>query len=115
MQIRKFEIWLADLSKQIRIHPERTRPVLVVQTDLLNRIPHRSSVICPLTTNIQEKAEILRVNIKKGTANLSLNCDIMIDQVMTIENKRLIKKMGELPVGLCAKVQENLAIILDIE
>ena len=101
MQIRKFEIWLADLSKQIRIHPERTRPVLVVQTDLLNRIPHRSSVICPLITNIQEKAEILRV--------------IMIDQVMTIENKRLIKKMGELPVGLCAKVQENLAIILDIE
>jgi mRNA interferase MazF len=88
--------------------------VLVVQTNLLNKIPHPSTIICPLTTNVQKESEILRVHIKKGTANLNDDCDIMTDQVRAIDNNRLIKKIGELPESLAAKVQENLAIILDI-
>ena len=61
-----------------------------------------------------EKSEILRVHIKKGTANLNETCDVMIDQVRAIDNKRLIKKLGELPESLSNKVKENLAIILDL-
>jgi mRNA interferase MazF len=38
----------------------------------------------------------------------------MIDQVRAIDNKRLIKKTGELPESLSLKVKENLAIILDL-
>lgn len=114
MQIKRFEIWLADLKPQIGTEPGKTRPVLVVQTNLLNKIPHPSTVICPLTTNIQKESEILRVHIKKGTASLNENCDIMIDQVRAIDNKRLIKKLGELPESLTSKVKENLAIIMDI-
>jgi len=46
--------------------------------------------------------------------NLKENCDIMIDQLRAIDNKRLIKKIGELPENLSIKVKENLAIILDL-
>ena len=67
-----------------------------------------------MTTNVQKESEILRVHIKKGTANLNDDCDIVTDQVRAIDNNRLIKKIGELPENLAAKVQENLAIILDI-
>jgi mRNA interferase MazF len=114
MQIKRFEIWIADLSPQIGTEPGKTRPVLIVQTNLLNRIPHPSTIICPITTNIQKESEILRVHIKKGTSNLSENCDIMIDQVRAIDNKRLIKKIGELPDNLSKLVGENLSIILDL-
>jgi mRNA interferase MazF len=114
MEVKRFEIWLADLNPQIGTEPGKTRPVLVVQTNLLNKIPHPSTLICPLTTQIQKESEILRVNIKKGTANLNENCDIMIDQVRAIDNKRLIKKIGELPENLVVKIKENLAIILDL-
>ena len=114
MQVKRFEIWLADLNPQIGTEPGKTRPVLVVQTNLLNKIPHPSTVVCPLTTNVQKESEILRVHIKKGIANLKENCDIMIDQVRAIDNKRLIKKIGELPEILVSKVKENLAIILDL-
>jgi len=114
MQIKRFEIWIADLNPQIGTEPGKTRPVLVVQTNLLNKIPHPSTVICPLTTNIQKESDILRVHIKKGIANLNESCDIMIDQVRTINNKRLIKKIGELPDNLTNKVKENLSIILDL-
>ena len=114
MQVERFEIWLADLNPQIGTEPGKTRPVLVVQTDLLNKIPHPSTIICPLTTNTQKESDILRVHIKKGTSNLNEKCDIMIDQVRVIDNKRLLKKPGELPESLSNKVKENLAILLDL-
>lgn len=114
MQIKRFEIWIADLNPQIGTEPGKTRPVLVVQTNLLNKLPHSSTIICPITTNTQKESEILRVHIKKGTSNLKENCDIMIDQVRAIDNKRLIKKIGELPDNLSKQVIENLAIILDL-
>ena len=114
MQVKRFEIWVADLNPQIGTEPGKTRPVLIVQTNLLNKIPHPSTIICPLTTNIQKESEILRVHIKKGIANLNENCDIMIDQLRAIDNKRLLKKLGELPENLSNKVKENLMIILDL-
>lgn len=114
MQVKRFEIWLADLSPRSGTEPGKTRPVLVVQTNLLNRVPHPSTIICPLTTNVQKESEILRVHIKKGTANLNENCDIMIDQVRAIDNKRLVRKIGDLPDILAVKVRENLFVILDL-
>ncbi|MGI6340487.1 MAG: type II toxin-antitoxin system PemK/MazF family toxin [Bacteroidales bacterium] len=114
MQVKRFEIWIADLNPQIGTEPGKTRPVLIVQTNLLNKIPHPSTIICPLTTNIQKESEILRVHIKKGIASLNENCDIMIDQLRAIDNKRLLKKLGELPENLSNKVKENLTIILDL-
>jgi len=92
MQIKQFEIWVADLHPQIGTESGKTRPVLVVQTNLLNKIPHPYTIICPITTNTHKESEILRVHIKKGTGNLNENCDIMIDQVRAIDNKRLKKK-----------------------
>lgn len=114
MQIKRFEIWIADLNPRIGTEPGKTRPVLVVQTNLLNKVPHPSTIICPITTNIQKESEILRVHVKKGSANLSENCDIMIDQIRAIDNKRLVKKIGELPDILSIKVRDNLSIILDL-
>ena len=65
MKVKQLEIWLADLNPTIGTGPGKVRPVIVVQTDLLNK-HHASSVICPITTNIQKESEILRVHIKKG-------------------------------------------------
>ncbi len=64
---------------------------------------------------LKKDSEILRVHLKKGTANLHQACDIMIDQVRAIDNKRLMKKIGNLSTDLTAKIKENLQIIMDIE
>lgn len=114
MQINQYEIWIADLNPQIGTEPGKTRPVLIVQTNLLNKVPHPSTVVCPITTHVEKDAEILRVHLKKGTANLNEDCDIIIDQIRAIDNKRLINKTGTLPVDLIGRVKENMAIILDL-
>jgi mRNA interferase MazF len=88
--------------------------VLIIQTNLLNQIPHPSTIVCPITTNVKKEADILRVHIKKGEANLHQHCDIMIDQIRAIDNKRLVKKVGDLPKNLVDSVKENLMIITDL-
>jgi len=115
MPIKQYEIWIADLNPQIGTEPGKTRPVLVVQTNLLNKIPHPSTIICPITTNVEKDAELLRVHLKKGMANLNEDCDIMIDQMRAIDNKRLAKKLGDLPTELIDRVRENIMIILDLD
>ena len=115
MQIKQFEIWIADLNPRIGTEPGKTRPVLIIQTDLLNQIPHPSTVICPITTNVKKDSEILRVHLQKETANLHQDCHVMIDQIRAIDNKRITKRIGVLPKDLIDLVKENIRIVLDVE
>lgn len=115
MRTNQFEIWIADLNPKIGSEPGKTRPVVIVQTNLLNKIPHPSTVICPITSNVIKESETLRIHLKKGTANLTKSCDIMIDQVRAIENRRLIKKVGILTNDIIDQIKESLMIIMDLE
>jgi mRNA interferase MazF len=115
MPINQFEIWIADLNPQIGTEPGKTRPVLILQTNLLNSVPHPSTIVCPITTNVRKDSEILRVHIKQGTANIREACDIMIDQIRAIDNRRLTRRIGILPDELIKKVKENILIVLDLE
>jgi len=115
MLINQFEIWLADLNPNIGTEAGKTRPVLVIQTNLLNQIEHPSTIICPITTKLNKQSDLLRVNLKKGTSNLNQECDIMIDQIRAIDNKRFIKKIGKLPDNFHKSIKENIKIILDLD
>jgi mRNA interferase MazF len=112
INIQQYELWLADLNPRFGTEAGKIRPVVVVQTDLLNKV-HPSTIICPITTNIQLKSEILRVHLKKGECNVMADCDIMIDQIRAIDNKRFIRKTGKLTSKKIAQLTENLKAILD--
>jgi mRNA interferase MazF len=113
MKIKQFDIWIADLEPQRGTETGKVRPVLIVQTNLLR--DHPSTVVCPITTNVAPESDILRVHLKKGTANLKNESDIMIDQIRAIDNRRLANKVGELPQYFQQKVKENIKIVLDLE
>jgi mRNA interferase MazF len=111
MKINQFDIWLADLNPSQGTEPGKTRPVVVIQTDLLNEI-HPSTIICPITTNVQKDIEILRVHLKKS--QLDKLSDILVDQIRAIDNKRLITKLGKLTNDQKIKLKNNIRIVLDI-
>ncbi len=113
MRIRQYEVWIADLNPRMGSEPGKTRPVVVVQTNLLNQIPHPSTVICPITTQIIQNSEILRVHIEAGVAKLDQASDIMIDQVRAIDNWRLINKVGSLPDDIAKQIKESLMVLFD--
>lgn len=114
MRIKQFEIWVADLNQRIGTEAGKIRPVLVVQTDLLNK-EHPSTIICPITTNVKLDSEILRVHLKKSKFGPKEDCDVMIDQVRAIDNKRLTKKIGEVDSYIADKIRENLRVVLDLD
>lgn len=113
MRIKQFDIWVADLNPRFGTETGKTRPVVIIQTDLLNKF-HPSTIICPITTNVKPDANILRVLLAKGSSKLNEDCDIMIDQIRAIDNKRLLKKLGELSQKHREIIKVNLAIVLDI-
>jgi len=113
MTIKQYEIWIADLNPGFGTETGKTRPVVIIQTDLLNKF-HPSTIICPVTTNVKPDAEILRVHLAKGSSKLKEDCDIMIDQVRAIDNKRLLNKVGVLNQEKIALVKANLSIVFDL-
>ncbi len=95
MKIKKFHIYLANLDPQFGTEPGKIRPVVVVQTNLLNSI-HPSVIICPLTTNIKKETEILRIHLPAYFVKIKQNSDIMVDQIRAIDKRRIVKFIGPL-------------------
>ena len=111
MKIKQYDIWLADLNPTRGTEPGKTRPVVILQTDLLNEA-HPSTIICPITTNVQPDADLLRVHLRKG--QLDRLSDILVDQVRAVDNRRLIKRLGKLTSEQIVKLRSNIKIVLDL-
>lgn len=111
MKYKQHDIWLADLNPTVGTEPGKTRPVVIIQTDLLNDT-HLSTIVCPITTNVKAEVEILRVHLKKS--QLPKLSDILVDQPRAMDNKRFIKRMGKLTNEQIVLLKENLKVILDL-
>jgi mRNA interferase MazF len=114
MKVKQYDLWIADLNPRIGTETGKIRPVVIIQTDLLNK-SHPSTLVCPITTNVQSESEILRVHLTRGAANVKEDCDIMIDQIRAIDNSRLIHKVGQLDDATSRKIKENIKIVLDLD
>ena len=95
MTPRKFNVYTADLNPRFGTEFGKVRPVVVVQTNLLNE-HHPSTIVCPITTKVSPEAEILRIHLKKGEAGLDKESDIIVDQIRSIDNRRFRDHIGEI-------------------
>ena len=111
MKINQYDIWLADLNPSRGTEPGKTRPVVVIQTDLLNDT-HLSTIVCPISTNVLPDVEILRVHLNEQ--QLDKLSDVLVDQIRAIDNKRLISKLGKLTKVQREKLKDNLRVVLDL-
>ena len=107
-------IWLADLSPGKGTEPGKTRPVLVVQSQTLLDAGHPSTLVIPLTTNLVDDAEPLRLRVK-AFARLKHDSDLLIDQLRAIDNRRLTSgPLGDCSPTLMRKVQAAIVEVLDL-
>ena len=111
MKIKQYDIWLADLNPTRGTEPGITRPVVIIQTDLLND-SHLSTIICPITTNVKPEIQLLRVHLKKDQLNKI--SDILVDRVSAIDNNRLVKQLGKLNKNQIQTLRQNIRIVLDL-
>lgn len=89
----------------------KVRPVVVVQTDLLNNLLS-STIICPVTSQVNREMNILRIPI--GKRYLEKESAIVVDQMRAIDNRRLLKRLGKLQPVQIDSLKESLRTILEV-
>lgn len=108
------EIWLANLAPRRGTEPGKTRPVLIVQSQALLDANHPSTLVIPLTTNLVEDAEPLRIRIP-AVGKLRRDSELLVDQLRAIDNRRLIQgPMTRLSASLMGKVEQAIREVLDL-
>lgn len=108
--IKQYDIWLANLNPASGSIPGKVRPVLIIQSDLLNN-QLESTIVCPITSNLIQEAKILRVHIPKG--QLDTESNILVDQIRTIDNGKLIQKISRLNYDQIKRIKKSLEVVLD--
>ena len=87
MNIKRYEIYLADLNPTIGSEIKKIRPVVIISQDEMN-IFLETVVICPLTSKLHP---LWRTRLQIKCA--SKNAEIAVDQIRTISKQRLKKKL----------------------
>lgn len=112
--ISRGDLLYADLSPVIGSEQGGVRPVLVVQNDVGNKFS--PTTIVAAITSVKNKTN-LPTHVKVGDKNCGLPKEsvILLEQVRTIDKKRLKDKIGRLPDDLIKKIDEALRISLSLE
>ena len=114
MIVKRGDIFYADLSPVIGSEQGGIRPVLVIQNDVGNR--YSPTVICAAITSQINKAK-LPTHIEVAAARYSLTKDsvILLEQLRTIDKRRLREKIGFLDDAMIDKVNKGLVISLGLQ
>jgi mRNA interferase MazF len=108
------EVWLANLNPRRGTEPGKTRPVLIVQAQALLDAGHPSTLIIPLTTNLIDDAEPLRIRVPAQSSPRHVS-DLLIDQLRAIDNRRLVEgPLARLDDAIMARVVAALREVLDL-
>jgi mRNA interferase MazF len=107
--VKRGDIYYADLSPVVGSEQGGIRPVLIVQNDVGNK--YSPTVIAAAITSQINKAK-MPTHIELAAKEYGLNKDsvILLEQVRTIDKKRLREKIGHLDENLMSTVNEALAI-----
>ena len=113
MRIRRGSLYLADLDPRRGSEPGKVRPVLVIQTDLLNEAGHPSTWVLPCTARLAGE-NLLRVPIPRGIAGTRQECEVMIDQSRAIDNRRFVRALRVVPRALLREVEDKLRRLAEL-
>lgn len=111
MQIKRGDIFYADLSPVVGSEQGGTRPVLIIQNDVGNR--HSPTVICAAITSKMNKAKLpTHVEISSKEYGIVKDSVILLEQIKTIDKQRLRDYVCRADQKLMDKVDEALHISL---
>ena len=113
MIIRRGNLYLANLEPRVGTEAGKFRPVLVIQSDLLNDVDHPSTWVLPCTTRLTGES-MLRAAIPEGMAGNPQDCEVMIDQSRAIDNRRFARRLGNLPDSILREVEEKLRALVEL-
>jgi mRNA interferase MazF len=114
MNIKRGEIYYADLNPVVGSEQGGVRPVLVVQNDIGNR--YSSTLIVAAITSRINKAKLpTHIEIPASQYGLNKKSVVLLEQIRTIDRKRIMEKIGMFGDEMMEKVDKSIMISLGIE
>lgn len=111
--IKRGDVFFADLSPVVGSEQGGQRPVLIVQNDIGNKYSP-TVIVAAITAKISKAKLPTHVEVRKDDVGLLKDSVVLLEQVRTIDKKRLIQKLGNLDKETMALVDEALMISLGL-
>lgn len=109
MVIKRGDIYYADLSPVVGSEQGGIRPILIVQNDVGNK--YSPTVIAAAITSVLDKNPLpTHIDVCKDAAGLAKDSVVLLEQIRTIDKKRLLEKTGHLDDDAMGKVNDALGI-----
>lgn len=113
MNVKRGDVFYADLSPVVGSEQGGLRPVLIIQNDVGNR--YSPTVIAAAITSRLDKADLpthIGVSAMKedGTNGLTKDSVILLEQIRTIDKRRLREKIGHMEEGVMRRVDEAISV-----
>lgn len=109
MTVKRGDIFYADLSPVVGSEQGGLRPVLIVQNDVGNK--HSPTVIAAAITSKLSKSRLpTHIDVYGSDVGLARDSVVLLEQIRTIDKKRLKEKMGHLDDGLMHAVDEAITV-----
>lgn len=110
---RRGDVWLADLDPVIGSEQGKTRPVVIIQNDVANEYSP-VVIVAAITTAVGPKEYPTEVRVSAPEGGLKKDSVILLNQIRTIDKRRLIERWGELTPETMRKLDEALMISLGL-
>lgn len=109
MNVKRGDIYYADLSPVVGSEQGGVRPVLIVQNDVGNK--YSPTVIAAAITSQQDKSRLpTHISVNGNACGLSKDSVVLLEQVRTIDKQRLKERMGNLSQGDMNKINKALTV-----
>ncbi|WPX10151.1 type II toxin-antitoxin system PemK/MazF family toxin [Caldicellulosiruptor danielii] len=113
LEIKRGDIFYADLAPHVGSEQGGIRPVLVIQNDIGNKYSP-TVIVAAITSQIGKAKFPTHVEIRAGEFGLSRDSVILLEQIRTIDKVRLKNKVGKLSDEVMEKVNQAILISLGI-
>ena len=111
MTVKRGELYYADLSPVVGSEQGGVRPVLVVQNDVGNK--YSPTVIAAAVTSKINKAKLpTHIELPSSSFGLQKDSVILLEQIRTLDKRRLRERIGELSTATMTKVDKAILISL---
>ena len=113
MTIKRGEIYYADLSPVVGSEQGGIRPVLIVQNDIGNK--YSPTVIAAAITSQKDKTKLpTHIQVTSEGCGLQKDSIVLLEQVRTIDKRRLKEKMGRLDDRSMYRVNQAIGVSLGL-
>lgn len=113
IQVRRGDIFFADLSPVVGSEQGGTRPVLIIQNDIGNKYSP-TTIVCAITSQRFKTKLPIHVELKAAESRLNRDSVILLEQIRTLDKRRLKERVAHLSAPVMSRVDVAIQISLGL-